>query len=105
MSRLKALLSLCPRLAFMVAGVLCVSTLAVAQAPAGPDPILPANSVKQVSEHVYVIMGFPNVAIVVGNRATLVVDTGMGPRNGATAARVAKRLSKGPRLYLTSTHF
>jgi glyoxylase-like metal-dependent hydrolase (beta-lactamase superfamily II) len=105
MSRLKALLSLCPRLAFMVAGVLCVSTLAVAQAPAGPDPILPANSVKQVSEHVYVIMGFPNVAIVVGNRATLVVDTGMGTRNGATVLHEAEKLAKTPNLYLTTTHF
>ena len=31
--------------------------------------------------------GFPNVAIVVGTRATVVVDTGMGPRNGAVVLR------------------
>jgi glyoxylase-like metal-dependent hydrolase (beta-lactamase superfamily II) len=58
-----------------------------------------------VSDHVYALMGFPNIAIVVGNRATLVVDTGLGPRNGATAARAAKTLSTGQRLYLTTTHF
>jgi glyoxylase-like metal-dependent hydrolase (beta-lactamase superfamily II) len=50
-------------------------------------------------------MGFPNIAIVVGTRGTLVVDTGLGPRNGATIARVAKKLSPGGLLYLTTTHF
>ncbi len=59
----------------------------------------------KISDHVWAIMGFPNIAIVVGDRATLVVDTGMGPRNGATVARVAARLSKGPKLFLTTTHF
>ncbi len=50
-------------------------------------------------------MGFPNIAIVVGTRGTLVVDTGLGPRNGATIARVVKKLSPGGLLYLTTTHF
>src|SRR5437879_3165418 len=71
----------------------------------GQSPLLPENSVTRVSEHVYAIMGFPNVAIVVGNRATLVVDTGMGPRNGAIVAKEAQKLSKNQRLYLTTTHF
>ncbi len=45
-------------------------------------------------------------AIVVGTRGTLVVDTGLGPRNGATIARVAAKLSvPNARLYLTTTHF
>jgi glyoxylase-like metal-dependent hydrolase (beta-lactamase superfamily II) len=48
----------------------------------------------------------PNIAIVVGDKATLVVDTGLGPRNGALIAREAQRLSrKGQKLYLTTTHF
>ena len=50
------------------------------------------NTVK-VSDHVWAIMGWPNIGIVVGENATLVVDTGLGPRNGATVARVAKRLA------------
>jgi glyoxylase-like metal-dependent hydrolase (beta-lactamase superfamily II) len=54
---------------------------------------------------VYVIEGFPNVAIVVGSRATLVVDTGLGERNGATVMRVEQKLAKGPILYLTTTHY
>jgi glyoxylase-like metal-dependent hydrolase (beta-lactamase superfamily II) len=91
---------------FFVVCVLCAVTIAIAQnAPPGPNVLLPENAVTRVSEHVYVIMGFPNVEIVVGNRATLVVDTGMGARNGATVVREAQKLAKTPRLYLTTTHF
>src|SRR6476660_2210663 len=68
------------------------------------QPVLGEDTVK-VSEHVWAIMGFPNIGIVVGKNATLVVDTGLGPRNGATVARVAKRLAPGNKLYLTTTHF
>src|ERR1700678_2789355 len=69
------------------------------------QPMLSEDAVK-ISDHVWAIMGFPNIAIVVGSRSTLVVDTGLGPKNGATAARVAARL--GPnnlKLFLTTTHF
>src|SRR5260221_6098315 len=68
------------------------------------NPIL-GDAPSQVSEHVWAIMGFPNIGIVVGSRATLVVDTGLGPRNGATVARVAVGLSQAPKLFLTTTHF
>lgn len=67
-------------------------------------PILGEAAVK-VSEHVWAIMGFPNIGIVVGANAALVVDTGLGPRNGATVAKVAGRLAPGRKLYLTTTHF
>jgi glyoxylase-like metal-dependent hydrolase (beta-lactamase superfamily II) len=70
------------------------------------DPLLSEHAVEQVSTHVYVIKGFPIVGIIVGDKVTLVVDTGLGARNGALVARVAKGLStKGQRLYLTTTHF
>src|SRR5580658_4610069 len=72
-----------------------------APAPQG----VPENSITHVSEHVYAIIGFPNIGIVVGNRATLVVDTGMGPSNGAIVVREVEKLAKGPNLYLTTTHF
>lgn len=67
-------------------------------------PLVEEKSTK-VSAHVYAIMGFPNIGIIVGNRATLVVDTGLGPRNGATAMRVVNKLSTNQRVYLTTTHF
>ncbi len=81
----------------------CLMT-AVASAQTVQDPLVSENTVK-VSDHVWAIMGWPNVGIVVGEKATLVVDTGLGPRNGATVARVAKRLAPDNRLYLTTTHF
>ena len=55
------------------------------------QPLLGENATK-ISDHVWAIMGFPNVAIVIGERATLIVDTGLGPRNGATVARTAAKL-------------
>src|SRR5262249_10480151 len=52
------------------------------------------------------IMGWPNIAIVVGSRGVLVVDTGLGPRNGATIARAVAKLAPGnQKLFLTTTHF
>src|SRR6266700_7254775 len=68
------------------------------------QPILGEDAVK-VSDHVWAIMGFPNIGIVIGGNATLVVDTGLGPRNGATVAKVAKKLAPQNKLYLTTTHF
>ena len=68
------------------------------------NPIL-GEATTKVSDHVWAIMGFPNIGIVVGSRATLVVDTGLGPRNGATIARVVAGLSQAPKLFLTTTHF
>jgi glyoxylase-like metal-dependent hydrolase (beta-lactamase superfamily II) len=88
-----------------------VALCSLAALPAGAQvshmrqPILEEHA-SRVSDHVWEITGFPNVAIVVGGRATLVVDTGLGARNGATVSRVAARLAPGnSKLFLTSTHF
>ena len=65
-----------------------VAAIAAPQQPPTPaDPIIKENATVKVSDHVYVIPDFnvglvPNVGIIVGGRATLVVDTGLGPRNG-----------------------
>jgi len=75
-----------------------------AAAYAQSQPILGEDTVK-VSDHVWAIMGFPNIGIVVGANAALVVDTGLGPRNGATIAKVATKLAPNHKLYLTTTHF
>ena len=65
-----------------------IAAFAVTTLSAQNQVVLGEDTVK-ISDHVWAIMGFPNIAIVVGDRATLVVDTGLGPRNGATIARVA----------------
>jgi len=72
---------------------------------AQPSMMLPENSITQVSDHVYAIVGFPNIGIVAGDRATLVVDTGLGAKNGAIVVKQAEKLAKVPALYLTTTHF
>ena len=85
--------------------LLVLGACAAAILSAQNQPVLGEEAVK-VSEHVWAIMGWPNIGIVVGSRAVLVVDTGLGPRNGATIARVVKKLAPGNRtLYLTTTHF
>jgi glyoxylase-like metal-dependent hydrolase (beta-lactamase superfamily II) len=95
------------------AAVALISALFITPGPAASappqeasiDPALPEDSAVKLSAHVHMIEGFPNVAIVVGETATLVVDTGLGPRNGAVVARTATRLGRAPRLYLVTTHF
>lgn len=83
----------------MLLGLAAVTAFAQNQA------VLGENAVK-ISDHVWAIMGFPNIGIVVGDRATLVVDTGLGPGNGATIARVAAKLApRNRKLFLTTTHF
>ena len=86
-------------------GLLCfVASTAHAQSDSDREKPLGEDTLK-VSDHVWQIVGWPNIGIVVGEKATLVVDTGLGPRNGATVARVAKRLAPDNALYLTTTHF
>lgn len=75
-----------------------------------PAPLVQENKTVRVSEHVYVIPDgrvnlVPNIGIIVGTRATLVVDAGMGPRNGQVVVRELAKVSKNTQLYFTTTHF
>lgn len=75
-----------------------------------PPPLVQENKTQKVSEHVYVIPDgrvnlVPNIGIIVGTRATLVVDAGMGPRNGQVVLRELAKVSKNSDLYFTTTHF
>ncbi len=93
-----------PKMTLIAVLAVCAISSAQAQQPAAPQGV-PENAVTRVSDHVYAIIGFPNIGIIVGDRATLVVDTGMGPPNGAIVAREAAKLAKSSTLYLTTTHF
>lgn len=86
----------------LVAGAILLPVAARAQLK---QPLLSDDNVKRVSDHVSVLEGFPNVVFVIGSRGTLVVDTGLGERNGATVMRAEQKLAKGPVLYLTTTHY
>ena len=56
--------------------VLLTLCICAATSPAQNQPILGEDTVK-VSDHVWAIIGWPNIGIVVGTNATLVVDTGL----------------------------
>ena len=95
-----------------VAAVLFVGLLgsALAQPAAGPPPLIKQDAARKIAEHTFVILddnvGFvPNVGIVVGERATLIVDTGLGDRNGAIVLAEARKLGDNTEFYLTATHF
>lgn len=79
------------------------------ETPTPPAPVV-GNEPKEVADGVYVIPDgrvplVPNIGIAVGSRAALVVDTGMGPRNGAVVRDHAEALAAGRPLFLTLTHF
>src|SRR5580700_890083 len=85
--------------------LLLLAAFGAAVLSAQNQPVLGEEAIK-VSDNVWAIMGFPNIAIIVGSRATLVVDTGLGPANGTTIARVVAKLAPGnQKLFLTTTHF
>jgi glyoxylase-like metal-dependent hydrolase (beta-lactamase superfamily II) len=87
----------------MCFGLLAAPASGLAQQP--ENIVLNEKDTKQLSPHVWALFGNPNIGIVVGSRGTLVVDTGLGRRNGATVAGVAAKLGKSNRLFLTTTHF
>ena len=64
----------------------------------------------KLSEHVYAIPDervpmVPNVGIVVGDRATLIVDPGMGARSGEAVMRETAKVSRNRELYLSPRTF
>jgi glyoxylase-like metal-dependent hydrolase (beta-lactamase superfamily II) len=80
------------------------------QAPAPAPPLIRENATVKLSEHVWAIPDFnvglvPNVGIVVGSKATLVVDTGLGPRNGEAIAREVKKMSANADVFVAATHY
>jgi hypothetical protein len=96
-------------------GSIAIATDMQETAPLGhnqsqPVPLVRENKTIKVSDHVYVIPDgrvnlVPNIGIIVGSRATLVVDAGMGPRNGETVLRELAKVNKNTDLYFTTTHF
>jgi glyoxylase-like metal-dependent hydrolase (beta-lactamase superfamily II) len=80
-----------------------------AQRGGGAPPLVRENATQKISDHVYVIpdnnVGMvPNVGIIVGSRAALVVDTGLGARNAQTIVREVEKITRTAELYLVTTH-
>jgi glyoxylase-like metal-dependent hydrolase (beta-lactamase superfamily II) len=75
-----------------------------------PDPIVQTAEVSELASDLVVIPNrgvglVPNIGIIGGTDAVLVVDTGMGPANAARVLTFAADYAHGRRLYLTTTHF
>jgi glyoxylase-like metal-dependent hydrolase (beta-lactamase superfamily II) len=86
-------------------GLLAAPAAGLAQQQQPENIVLNENDTKQLSPHVWALFGNPNIGIVVGSKGTLVIDTGLGKRNGATVAAAVAKLRKGGNLYLGTTHF
>jgi len=80
-----------------------------AQTQGPPAPVVADVAPEEIRPGVHVIPDFrvplvPNIGIIVGEREALVVDTGMGPRNGRRVLEKARALTDKP-IVLTITHF
>jgi glyoxylase-like metal-dependent hydrolase (beta-lactamase superfamily II) len=117
---LAALVSACAQQAKETPPAAPVTAAPTAIPAAGPAPpatpaALPAALVREgvtekLTEHVWAIPDgsaslVPNVGIVVGSKAVLVVDTGMGARNAQTVLKEVAKVSGGPKpIYIATTH-
>lgn len=80
-------------------------------ANAGPPvPDVEVAGIREIDDGVFVIPDrrvplVPNIGVVLGTDAALVVDAGMGPANGRKVLDAARRVAGGRKLILTLTHF
>ena len=74
-------------------------------------PTIDPDAITEVADGVWVIPDtdripmVPNIGIVCGDRATLVVDTGLGVDNARRVLDAARQLNGAKPLFLTLTHF
>ena len=101
-------------LSAVVAALVLAPSSVSGQAPGAAatptPPLIRENATVKLTDHVWVIPDFnvglvPNVGIVVGSKATLVVDTGLGPRNGEAIVREMKKVSRNADVYVVTTHY
>ncbi|SEM02874.1 MBL fold metallo-hydrolase [Streptacidiphilus jiangxiensis] len=75
-----------------------------------PDPAVQTCGAEEVAPDLLVIPNrrvplVPNIGIIGGRDAVLVVETGMGTANAEQVLSLAAEVAGGRRLYLTTTHF
>jgi glyoxylase-like metal-dependent hydrolase (beta-lactamase superfamily II) len=74
------------------------------------DPAVHVGGAREIAPDLLVIPNdrvdlVPNIGVVAGTDAVLVVDTGIGTANAAEVLAFATEVAKDRRLYLTTTHF
>jgi glyoxylase-like metal-dependent hydrolase (beta-lactamase superfamily II) len=75
-----------------------------------PPPVVDLAGVREVGRDLVVVPNrrvplVPNIGVIGGRDAVLVVETGIGPRNAERVLAFAAEYAAGRRLYLTTTHF
>ncbi|MFE5817606.1 MBL fold metallo-hydrolase [Streptomyces sp. NPDC056479] len=75
-----------------------------------PDPAVRTSDAREIAPDLLVIPNqrvqlVPNIGIIGGTQAVLVVETGIGTANAEQVLAFASEVAKGRRLYLTTTHF
>ncbi|MDX8053876.1 MBL fold metallo-hydrolase [Lentzea sp. BCCO 10_0798] len=75
-----------------------------------PDPVVDISGATEVAGGVLVIPNehialVPNIGIIGGTEAVLVVDTGLGLANASHVRHFAEEVARGRRIHLTTTHF
>lgn len=101
------------RIAFSLA-VLVLPALAQQPVTPAPASLVREGVTEKLTPHVWVIPDgsanlVPNVGIIVGRKAVLVVDTGMGTRNAETVLKEVAKVGQGkdgrPKpIYIVTTH-
>ncbi|MEV6240421.1 MBL fold metallo-hydrolase [Lentzea sp. NPDC051838] len=75
-----------------------------------PDPVVHVSDAVEVAPDVLVIPNkgvglVPNIGVIGGSDAVLVVDTGLGLENASAVREFAVEVARGRRIHLTTTHF
>ncbi|MFC3980724.1 MBL fold metallo-hydrolase [Streptosporangium jomthongense] len=75
-----------------------------------PDPVVQVSGAQEIAPGLLVIPNHraglvPNIGVIGGTRAVLVVETGIGTANAEQVLAFASEVAAGRRLYLTTTHF
>lgn len=79
------------------------------EAPRFRLPVVDTSASREIADGVWIIPDkdripfVPNIGIVVGARATLIIDSGLGSRNARIVLAEARRLSGGRPIFLTHT--
>jgi len=74
------------------------------------DPVVRLAEVRELGRDLVIVPDgrvqlVPNIGVIGGRDAVLVVETGLGPRNAEKVLEFASEYAGGRRLYLTTTHF
>lgn len=93
----------------VIAAVLLIVSTAATQGTF-PPPFVREHALVKLGAHSWVIPDggtprVPNVGIVAGTRATLVIDPGLGRRNGEVVRRELSNISSHTEVYVASTHY